>query len=133
MINPQIMTSEIDVLNIPAFQRKRSIAAKARQTETPTTKKKAKTEKIERLPRELAKCGTCEGYFEKIKVAILKLTKPLRVGDIILIENNEGLFRQEIKSIQINRKEVRLATTGSEIGIKVALEPKLGGQIYKAL
>ena len=124
------MTAEIDILNIPAFQRKKSIAAKAKTTATP---KKNKPQKIERLPRELAKCGTCECYFDNIKVAIIKLTKPLRLGDSLLIENTEGLFRQEVKSMQINRKEVRLATTGSEIGIKVAMEPKLGGQIYKAL
>lgn len=133
------MTSEIDILNIPAFQRKRSIAAKERNASQATkplkTTKTGNTKKdpIERLPRELVQCGTCEGYFEKIKVAIIRLTKPLRAGDSVMIEKNAGLYLQTVKSIQINRKEVRLATTGSEIGIKVTMEPKLGGQVYKAL
>ena len=130
--------NEVDTLNIPAFQRKKSIAAKEKITNQTTPQKLSKTPrnhipKPERIPREFVQCGNCEGYFDKIKVAIIRLTKPLRENDIIMIENNDGLFQQTIKSIQINRKEVRLATTGSEIGIKVSMEPKIGGQIYKAI
>ena len=83
--------------------------------------------------REMKKCGICEGYFEKIDVAIVKLTSPLREGDQIIFEKPSGLFEQEVNSMQINRKDVRLARTGSDIGLKVSHEPTVGGTVYKVI
>lgn len=163
------MDNDIDILNIPAYQRKRSIAAKEKAATIRKTGRKispAKPAKVSRprpekidptneipISREISMdtfatptislfkpasgtklmdtCGFCEGYFEKINVAIIKLTKPLKVGDQILIERPEGLFQQEIKSMQIDRKEVRIARTGSDIGLKVDIQPKIGGTVYK--
>lgn len=164
--------NEIDILNIPAYQRKRSISAKERASNklhrTPTVTKptpakpaKVTRKRVERMdpmdempifremptdsfmapslsflqpsstPQLMDTCGFCEGYFEKIDVAIIKLTKPLKIGDQILIERPEGLFQQEIKSMQIDRKEVKIARTGSDIGLKVDIKPKVGGTVYK--
>ena len=146
---------KMETYNIPAFKRKRSIAAKARKTrptpaktspsqtsqsqtklsKTPKTIKSAKTN--EQLPqsqeREMRTCGTCDGYFEGIEVAIIKLTNPLRTGDTILIEKQDGLFEQEVNSMQINRKNVSLARTGSDVGLKVRMTPKVGGTVYKII
>jgi len=83
--------------------------------------------------KEMKTCGSCEGYFEKLNVTILKLTSPLRIGDIILIEKINGLFQQEITSMQIDNKQKRIAFTGSEIGIKTSMKPKIGGTIYKVI
>ncbi len=164
--------NEIDILNIPAYQRKRSISAKERASNklhraqtvakaTPAKPAKVTRKRVEMMdpmdempifremptdpfmapslsftqPTHSSKlmdtCGFCEGYFEKIDVAIIKLTKPLKIGDQILIERPEGLFQQEIKSMQIDRKEVRIARTGSDIGLKVDIKPKVGGTVYK--
>lgn len=87
----------------------------------------------ERKVREMQICGICEGYLDKIDVAIIKLTSSLREGDKIIFEKQDGLFEQEVKSMQINRKEVRLARTGSDIGMKVAMQPKVGTQVYKVI
>ena len=35
--------------------------------------------------------------------------------------------------MQIDRKEVRIAKTGSDIGMKVQLKPKVGGAVYKLI
>ena len=83
--------------------------------------------------REMKTCGICEGYYEKIEVAIVRVTSPLRVGDSIIFEKQEGLFEQEIKSMQIDRKDITLATTGSEIGLKVLQKPTVGSQVYKVI
>lgn len=157
-----------NILNIPAYQRKRSISAQARKTnqisKTPLKPHKVTRKRLEAIDpineiaisndflkddlyptpeqssmkrstkfKEMKTCGICEAYFEKIDVAILKLTSPLRIGDIIIIEKNDGLFQQEIKSMQINRKEIKIAKTGSEIGLKISMEPKIGGSIYKVI
>lgn len=178
---------EPNVLNIPAYQRKRSINAKARNKPsyletaldraTMATKKKTKNRKktrarntisktalqrqileeipiqtvlpsqeifpdpflMEELPkkqndfREMLSCGICEGYFDKIEVAIIKVTSPFRIGDSIIFEKQDGLFEQEIKSMQLNRKDITLATTGSEIGLKVYQKPIIGSQVYKVM
>ncbi|MCX6735268.1 MAG: hypothetical protein NTZ25_05180 [Candidatus Peregrinibacteria bacterium] len=186
---------EPDPINIPAYQRKRSIAAKAKkkpsyletaldraikakkQHKRQRANRTTKSSHIDRnqsvetyiqspnsfeeisiqttsvLPsqelfpdpfhdmpasrklefREMKTCGVCEGYYEKIEVAIIRVTSPLRVGDSIIFEKPEGLFEQEIKSMQIDRKDITLATTGSEIGLKVLQKPTVGSPVYKVL
>jgi len=126
-------------LNIPAYQRKRSLAAKARKTTT-----RAKTIKPVRTtrkrpitstqgPREMKICGHCDGFFDKIDVAVIKLTSPIRIGDIIIFEKNEGLFEQEILSMQINRQDVTIAHAGDDVGLKVIMKPKVGTPVYKVI
>lgn len=157
------MDEEINILNIPAYQRKRSIAAKGRKrttnskVSTTNTRTRKKVETVEMaiesnlqshnlFPepiqlnknhqseiREMKICGICEGYFEAIDVAIIKLTTALREGDIILFEKNDGLFEQKVKSMQIDRKPVNLARTGSDIGLKTCMQPKVGGTVYKVI
>lgn len=186
---------EPDPINIPAYQRKRSIAAKAKkkpsyletaldraikakkQHKKQRAARPTKSREIDRnqsvesyiqspnnfeelsiqttsvLPsqelfpdpfhdmpasrksefREMKTCGVCEGYYEKIEVAIIRVTNPLRVGDSIIFEKPDGLFEQEIKSMQIDRKDITLATTGSEIGLKVLQKPTVGSPVYKVI
>lgn len=197
---PTKMNTEPNPLNIPAYQRKRSIAAQARKKpayletaldrarsalkNSKKTRKKTKSNnqiskrrtskpyptyqksptysspvfaeipiQTPLLPsqqifpnpfddmaapkksafREMKICGVCEGYFDKIEVAIVKVTSPIRVGDSIIFEKHEGLFEQEVKSMQIDRKDITLATTGSEIGLKVHQKPTVGAPVYKVV
>ncbi|MDP2643229.1 MAG: hypothetical protein Q8P62_05295 [Candidatus Peregrinibacteria bacterium] len=179
---------EINVYNIPAFQRKRSLAAKGRKkTALPkkrktasgstkrTTTRRSKIlrpvetnynspsfieqdlipEIYEREPlpsqglfeefeektikksssdfREMKICGICEGYFDKINVAIIKVTSPIHKGDPLIFEKEGGLFEQVIDSLQIDRKDVSIAKSGSDIGVKVLIAPKVGTHVYKEL
>ncbi len=181
---------EPDPINIPAYQRKRSIAAQARKkpayletaldrarrakkkiSNRSSSKRRTNSKKSTRpnsysspifdeipiqrsiLPsreifpnpfddmatakkssfREMKTCGICEGYYDKIEVAIIRVTSPLRIGDNIIFEKQDGLFQQEIKSMQIDRKDITLATTGSEIGLKVHQKPTVGAPVYKVI
>ncbi len=161
--------AEINELNIPAFQRKRSLAAKARRKvgyssslkKTKRAIKKRHEDPITEIPllsainhepdfsdpidifkpqtkkssnfREMKLCGRCDGYFDNIEVAVITVTSPIRKGDIIIFEKDEGLFEQEITSMQINRKDVSLARSGDDIGLKVFLKPKVGTSVYKVI
>ncbi len=168
------MPKEVNELNIPAYQRKRSLAAKARKktkrtykrktTKKPrtTTRTRYNEPEIEELPltatieeaesfpnpidifkpttkrstpgvREMKLCGRCDGYFDNINVAVVQVTSPIRQGDILVFEKVKGLFEQEIDSMQINRKDVSLARSGSDIGLKVAMKPKVGTPVYKVI
>ncbi len=179
---------EINVYNIPAFQRKRSLAAKGRKkTSLPkirkaavrsskrTTTRRSKilrsTETIYNSPsfieqdltpnlyerdplpseqlfeefeekqikrsgsdfREMKICGICEGYFDKINVAIIRVTSPIHKGDSLIFEKEGGLFEQTIDSIQIDRQDVSIAKSGSDIGVKVFMPPKVGTHVYKEI
>ncbi len=157
---------EPNLLNIPAYQRKRSLAAKSRRKPNylqtkPKSRKRTKKQTrlspeisiqtvlpsqeifpdpfLNEVPqkasdlREMKTCGICEGYFDNIEVAIVKVTSPIRINDKIIFEKQDGLFEQEVKSMQINRKDVTLATTGSEIGLKVYQQPTVGAPVYKIM
>lgn len=179
----------MNVLNIPAFQRKRSISAHEKRTALSTrprpTKKLRTTRSIRTtrstprtrrsisqieehsisnpfrssLPsedlfpspiideaeiietptiqresfREMQICGRCEGYFDNIDVAVIQLTSSIRNGDFILFETDNGLFEQEISSMQINRQDISIARAGDDIGLKVLSRPKVGGSVYKVI
>ncbi len=152
---------EQNELNIPAFKRKNNLLARSKQrpiSKTTRIKKQfvSTTELTGNIPidktqdaddffankgirtkksgvTEMKLCGNCEGYFEKINVCIIKVTSAIREGDTLLFETDEGLFQQPFSSMQQNRKNIKLARTGSEIGIKTALKPKVGGNIYKII
>ena len=57
----------------------------------------------------------------------------IRVGDIIIFEKTDGLFEQKIETMQIDRRDIQLATTGSEIGLKVEIKPVVGSPVYKVI
>jgi hypothetical protein len=174
---------ELNVYNIPAFQRKRSLAAKGRKKPTSSRPKRTRKtatrrskilrpvetnynspsfveqdltpeiyereplpseqlfEDLEEKPikksssnfREMKICGICEGYFDKINVAIIKVLSPIHRDDSLIFEKEGGLFEQIIDSIQIDRKDVSIAKSGSDIGVKVLTAPKVGTNVYKEL
>lgn len=161
--------TELDSVNIPAYQRKRSLAAKARKKTTRTLKKatpkprrvtRARPIEVEEMTiadaiqeskfenptdifkpkriatpgvREMKICGHCDGFFDKINVGVIKLTSSLRVGDVIIFEKDQGLFEQEVTSMQISRQDVTIAYAGDDIGLKIAMKPKVGTAVYKVL
>jgi len=150
--------NEINILNIPAYQRKKSIEAQSNRirrlkptkasrshdlsliTDIPLHKVPSPTSYEENLltstpksVRKMKTCGRCEGYFENIKVALIEVTSPIRAGEKLIFETTAGLFEEKINSIQIDRKDISLARSGTKIGVKVSMEPKVGGLIYKII
>jgi hypothetical protein len=149
-------TNPIDPINIPAYQRQGKITQRkktqrirklnrltdipARQEilsvdsfpRTTTNKIEKKLEKDAEL-REMKICGRCEGYFEKINVAVIRVTSPIRKGDRLIFEKEKGLFEQTLNSMQVDRKDINLARSGTEIGTKVFMEPKVGAPVYKLI
>ena len=75
--------------------------------------------------------GTVSNYFEHVKVAAVKLTTALKVGDTIRISGGEVDFEQPIKSMQIQHDKVETAKKGDEIGIKVKEKVRKGYNVYK--
>lgn len=74
--------------------------------------------------------GTVELFFNKINVAAIRLTGPLKVGDIIEIEDAGRVVKFVVSSMQINKKDVTEASAGDSIGIKVSTQVKAGSNVY---
>ena len=74
---------------------------------------------------------TVSNYFDHVKVAAIKLTAPLKVGDTVQITGGEVDFEQPVKSMQIQREKVDKAKKGDEIGIKVKKKVRKGYKVFK--
>lgn len=63
--------------------------------------------------------GIVSSYFSHAEVAAITLSDKLKIGDRIHIKGHTTDFEQLVDSMQINRKDVKEAKKGDEIGIKV--------------
>lgn len=76
--------------------------------------------------------GKVVHYFDKIKVAVIKLSGTLKQGDKIRIAGGESTeFAQEVDSMQVEHKEIKKAKKGDEVGLKVKEKVREGYQVYK--
>lgn len=72
-------------------------------------------------------------YFDKLNVAIVKLTKnDLKIGDSIMLTAKDGnKFNQVIKSMQIKHANIDITKTGDEFGLKTDVKVKIGSDVFK--
>lgn len=80
----------------------------------------------------MTKVGTVTHYYDKIGVAIVKLTKAVKVGDTLRFGTEENGFKQEVSSMQLNHKDYPSAKKGDEIGIKVDQKAREGTPVSSA-
>ena len=77
--------------------------------------------------------GTVTHYFSDIKVAVIKMSSPVKEGDKIRITGGEDTdFEQEIKSMQVEHEKVKSAKKGEVIGLKVGKKVRDGYKVFKA-
>lgn len=75
--------------------------------------------------------GQVTHYFSNINVAVIKLAKPLNIGDQIQIKGATTDFEQKIDSIQVDHKEVDKAKKGDAIGVKVSDRVRKNDKVCK--
>ena len=79
-----------------------------------------------------AKIGEIVHYFDKISVAVLKVTAgTVKVGDSIQIGDDDTGFVQVVESMQVEHASVPTAKTGDEVGLKVQQPVKRGELVYQ--
>ena len=83
------------------------------------------------LPQTISCIGKVTHYLGKIDVAIIKLTGTLKVGDKIYLQNESGLFLQEVSEIQIERIPVMRAISGDHIGLKTSEPVIVESSVFK--
>lgn len=63
--------------------------------------------------------GKVKHYFDRIGVAVLELTEPLKVGDTIHFLGHSADFKQTVDSLQIEHQNVPEAKPGQDVALKV--------------
>ena len=77
------------------------------------------------------KVGEVTHYWGKIRVAGIKLTGTLSVGDAIRIKGTTTIFEQTVGSMEIEHENIETAKKGQEIGLKVKEKVRRGDTVYK--
>ena len=75
--------------------------------------------------------GHITHYFDRIKVAVLELDDSLSTGETVLFEKDNQGFAQSIMSMQVDKKPIKTATKGMEVGVKVEAPVKPGFEVYR--
>jgi translation elongation factor EF-Tu-like GTPase len=76
--------------------------------------------------------GKISHYYGNIGVAVIDLTGTLKVGDSIRIVGGENTdFTQEVDSMEIDRKKIKTAKSGSSIGLKIKEKAREDYKVYK--
>ena len=69
-------------------------------------------------------------YYDKIEVAVIKLTAPLKVGDSVKFSGHDQEFNQTVSSMQLNHVDIKKAKKGADIAIKVDKKVKEKDKIF---
>jgi len=75
--------------------------------------------------------GKVSHYFGNIGVAVIDLTKTLKIGDTIRIAGGETDFTQQVESMEIDHKKVTAAKKGDSVGLKTNQKVREGYKVYK--
>lgn len=75
--------------------------------------------------------GKVRGYFTHVNVAAISLSDSLKKGDKVRIKGHTTDFEQKVASMQIDRKDVKEAKAGDEIGVKVKDRVRPNDTVYK--
>lgn len=74
--------------------------------------------------------GKITHYYDKIGVAVVKLSQTMKKGDKIKISGHDKELVQVIDSMQAEHQQVPEAKKGEEIGLKVNEPVKEGDVVY---
>lgn len=75
--------------------------------------------------------GTVTHWYDKVGVAVVKLSGALKKGDTIKVKRGENEFEDSITSMQINHEDVDSGGKGDEVAIKLSEKAKEGSLVYK--
>ena len=97
-------------------RKSKKTAKKARGKSVKAKKAGSKTKKSARKEQVV---GVVTHYFPHVEAAVVKLKRPLAVGDSVVIKGSTTNFEQRIESMQIDHVSIQKAKKGDEIGLHV--------------
>lgn len=76
------------------------------------------------------KIGEVIHFYDKILVAIVKLTTTIKTGATLKFKHGDNEFNQTIDSMEMDHKQITAAKKGDEIGVKVIQLVKEKTEVY---
>mgnify|MGYP003394661554 CR=1 FL=1 len=74
--------------------------------------------------------GTVTHWYDRIGVAVIKLTDALAKGDTIKVRKGDEEFEETVSSIQLDHQDVSSANKGDDAAIKLSHRAKEGAAIF---
>lgn len=76
--------------------------------------------------------GSIKNYFSKVNVAEIKIeSESLNVGDIMMVQGpTTGVIEEVIESMQINHKELKTASKGKNVAIKLKNKVRPNDKVF---
>lgn len=75
--------------------------------------------------------GKVVHYFNKAGVAIIELSAPLAVGDVIKFRKGDEEFEIAVDSMEVEHEKVEKGEKGDSVGVKVPQKAKEGAEVVK--
>lgn len=75
--------------------------------------------------------GDVVHYYNRIGVAVLQLSEPIRVGDMVQILGYSTDFHQRVTSLQIEHQSVQEAFPGQDVAMKVDQRVRRNDKVYR--
>ena len=75
--------------------------------------------------------GVVSHFYNKILVAVVRLTGRLALGDRVRFHGEHTDFQQDITSMQIEHATVEEAAPGTEVALKVTQRVRQGDGLYR--
>ena len=75
------------------------------------------------------KVGKITHYYDKLGVGIIKLAKPLKVGQTVKISGKTTNFDQLVSQMQFNHKDIKSGKKGQEVGVKLNSKVRPGDEV----
>ena len=76
------------------------------------------------------KVGKVTHYYDKLGVGIIKLVKPLKVGQTVKINGKTTNFDQLVSQMQFDHKDIQTGKKNQEVGVKVNSKVRPGDQVF---
>jgi translation initiation factor IF-2 len=76
--------------------------------------------------------GIVTHWYDKIGVAVVKLSGKLGKGDGIVVRKGDEEFKDTVASLQINHKDVSSAKKGDDAAVKLSQRAKEGASVFLA-
>lgn len=77
--------------------------------------------------------GQVTHYYNRIGVAVLRLTGDLKIGDTVLILGHTTELEQRVTSMEIEHQKVEAVQAGQEVALRVEEPVRKGDVVYKIL
>ncbi|MEK7121663.1 MAG: translation elongation factor-like protein [Patescibacteria group bacterium] len=83
---------------------------------------------MKKIEKEL---GKIVHWYDKINVAVIRLSGKLSVGDRIKVKRHDSEFEETVSSMQLDHKDIASGKKGQEIAVKFSNEGHDGAVVFK--